>query len=244
VQDCSHPLDAATPTYPGDPPVTVEPHATHDADGYRVTRLGLGSHAGTHVDAPAHTEPDGATLDALSVDRFAFDALLVDCRDVGAHGEISVERLVRAFDDAGVDAPGDADGDTDPVGETDAGPGGDTDVDAGPGGDTDDDAVDLLVCRTGWDAHWGTDRYHDHPHLAPAAAEWCADRGLSVGLDAASPDPFGDADLPAHHALLGSDRVLVENLTNLAGLPRRFRLLAFPLPVAVDGSPVRAVAVP
>jgi kynurenine formamidase len=108
----------------------------------------------------------------------------------------------------------------------------------------DADDVDLLVCRTGWDAHWGTDRYHDHPHLAPAAAAWCADRGLSVGLDAASPDPFGDADLPAHGALLGNDCLLVENLRNLGGLPRRFRLLAFPLPVAVDGSPVRAVAVP
>jgi kynurenine formamidase len=228
VQDCSHPLDAATPTYPGDPPVTVEPHATHDADGYRVTRLGLGSHAGTHVDAPAHTEADGATLDTLSVERFAFEALLVDCRDVGAHGEIGVERLAGAFADAGLDA----DGETEDGGTT-------TDTDTADAAD-----VDLLVCRTGWDAHWGTERYHDHPYLAPAAAEWCADRGLSVGLDAASPDPFGDADLPAHGALLGNDCLLVENLTNLGGLPRRFRLFAFPLPVAVDGSPVRAVAVP
>ncbi|SFR55585.1 Kynurenine formamidase [Halogeometricum rufum] len=91
--DLTMPVEASMPTYPGDPPVSVTPHATHESDGYRVSRLELGTHAGTHVDAPAHTERDGATLGSVPVDRFRFDARLVDCRDVGANGTIGPDRL-------------------------------------------------------------------------------------------------------------------------------------------------------
>lgn len=200
MQDLTHRLDDSTPVYPGDPPVELRPHATHEADGYRVTRVSLGSHAGTHVDAPAHTEPDGATLDAFPPERFSFDARLVDLRARSAGARIGVDDL------PSVDC-------------------------------------DLLVLRTGWDVHWGTDRYADHPALTPAAAAQCADEGYDVGLDAPSPDPHGSADLPAHRALLGANRLLLENLTNLDDLPRRFRLHAYPLALAdADGAPVRAVA--
>jgi kynurenine formamidase len=50
--------------------------------------------------------------------------------------------------------------------------------------------------------------------------------------------------VPAHHALLGAGRVIVENLTNVAAPSAdRFTLSACPLAVAADGAPVRAVAV-
>ncbi|MFB6097237.1 MAG: cyclase family protein [Haloferacaceae archaeon] len=206
MHDLTHPLGDETPVYPGDPPVRLRPHATHGADGYRVTDLRLGTHAGTHVDAPAHTEPDGATVDDLPPDRFAFDARLVDLRPLGDREAVGVDDLAAA--EVAPDR-------------------------------------DLLVLRTGWAAHWGTDRYAAHPFLTPAAATWCAERGLDVGLDAPSPDPRGSEDLPAHRALLGAGRVLVENLAVLEGLPRRFRLHAYPLPLAgADGSPVRAIAEP
>ena len=38
-----------------------------------------------------------------------------------------------------------------------------------PEPDALDAEVDLLVLRTGWAAHWGSDRYRDHPYLTPAA---------------------------------------------------------------------------
>jgi kynurenine formamidase len=116
--------------------------------------------------------------------------------------------------------------------------------------------ADLLVCRTGWATHWGTDRYRDHPSLTPAAAERCRDLGVGVGLDAFGPDPTpsasdaggGDAaddpaGTPAHDVLLGDSLPIVENLCGLDELPTRFRLYAFPLRLrGGDGSPVRAVA--
>jgi kynurenine formamidase len=113
---------------------------------------------------------------------------------------------------------------------------------------------DLLAIHTGHDRHWGSDAYRDHPYLTAGAAQWCADNGYSVGLDAFSPDPTPSVDPdterdaepddhPAHHALLTADRVIVENLTRLGEPPREFTLYAFPLSLpGADGSPVRAVA--
>ncbi len=194
-------------TYPGDPSVSLSPHATHGEDGYRVTEVKLGSHAGTHVDAPAHTEPDGETLGGYAVDRFRFDARLVDVRDFGAREPIP------------------------------------------PGAVPDTDA-DMLVFATGWDAHWGTPRYDDHPYLDPATAERCVDAGYHVATDTLSPDPTptdvaGEDEpngVPAHHALLGAERFVVENLTGLEDLPDRFTLHAYPLAIDADGAPIRAVA--
>ena len=213
THDLTHPLDETTTVYPGDPPVELAPAATHAADGYRVTELRLGSHAGTHVDAPSHTEPDGRTLDDFAVERFAFDARLVDCSEKGAREPIRRDDLP-------------------------------DDIDAG---------ADLLVVRTEWDAHWGSDRYFDHPYLTAETAAWCAERGLNVGVDAMSPDPTPSesgsdradepSGVPAHRELLGRDRLVVENLTNLGDLPDRFEVRAYPLALAADGAPVRAVAV-
>jgi kynurenine formamidase len=127
----------------------------------------------------------------------------------------------------------------------------------GGGTDAVDPAVDLLVLRTGWAAHWGTERYRDHPYLTEAAAERCRARGIGVGFDTFGPDPTPTgsetdgatpasdepAETPAHDALLRGDLPIIENLCGLDGLPDRFRLYAFPLRLrGGDGSPVRAVA--
>jgi arylformamidase len=54
------------PCWPGDPPVEVGRVATLEAgDGYNLTRLALSAHTGTHVDAPAHFLPGGATVEDL-----------------------------------------------------------------------------------------------------------------------------------------------------------------------------------
>jgi kynurenine formamidase len=45
-----------------------------------------------------------------------------------------------------------------------------------------------------------------------------------------------------HEIVLGADGLIVENVTNLEGLPERVRVGFFPLRLAGDGAPVRAVA--
>ena len=63
--DLSHPLATGMPVYPGDPAVTIAPALTVAADGVAVARLDLGSHAGTHLDAPVHVIPGGRTVEEI-----------------------------------------------------------------------------------------------------------------------------------------------------------------------------------
>lgn len=114
-------------------------------------------------------------------------------------------------------------------------------------------AYDMLVVRTGWDEYWGTDRYRDHPYLTAETARWCAENGYSVGLDTFGPDPTPSArperehddepdGYPAHDALFAENRLIVENLRGLERLPAEFELIAHPLALEAEASPVRAVA--
>lgn len=81
------------PVFPEDPPVAVEPRATLSDDGYRVSHLRCGSHTGTHVDAPSHTEADGADIDAFGIDRFSFDAIKLTLRGLEPRAEIEKSDL-------------------------------------------------------------------------------------------------------------------------------------------------------
>jgi kynurenine formamidase len=108
----------------------------------------------------------------------------------------------------------------------------------------------ILVLHTGWDAHWGTDAYFEHPFLTGDAAERVVAAGVrTVALDALSLDETvvgGEpADgFPAHLAVLGAGGVIVENLRGLDGIRSPEPLLSvLPLRFAgADGAPVRAVA--
>jgi kynurenine formamidase len=102
----------------------------------------------------------------------------------------------------------------------------------------------LLLC-TGWDAHWGTPRYAEHPWLDPTAARLLLGAGVrTVGIDAPSIDHPGDATLPSHHLLARTGAVIAENLTHLDAVPAGAQIWLLPLPLAgADGAPIRAVAV-
>ncbi|WP_436911979.1 cyclase family protein [Halosimplex marinum] len=211
--DLTHPLATGMPVYPGTEPVGVEPDATLDADGYRTTRLDLDSHAGTHVDAPAHLT-DGPALDEFPVERFRFDAAAADPRPLDARERVDLDAVRAALT-------------VDPA------------------------EVDVVVVVTGWDRHWGDERYFDHPYLAAEAAAWLADHGCDLGVDTVNPDPTpterageGEPDgFPVHERLFDADRLVVENLRGLDRVPDRFELHAHPLRFAgADASPVRALA--
>jgi kynurenine formamidase len=78
VIDLSMPLDERTPFYPGDPKPRVCAATTIAADGFNVARLELGSHSGTHCDAPFHFLEDGLRLDALPLERFVGPGVVID----------------------------------------------------------------------------------------------------------------------------------------------------------------------
>lgn len=82
--DLTQPLGPDTPTFPGDPAVTLSPVRVHETDGYQVTQVCFGSHSGTHLDAPRHFFPTGATLDSYPLDKLVGPAVVVDVRPSGS----------------------------------------------------------------------------------------------------------------------------------------------------------------
>lgn len=62
--DLTRPIESGMSVWPGDPPVMIERQPGFPF----VSRLCLSSHAGTHLDAPAHFIPDGADVAELSLD--------------------------------------------------------------------------------------------------------------------------------------------------------------------------------
>ena len=105
-------------------------------------------------------------------------------------------------------------------------------------------AADFVLFDTGWDRHWGTERYYrEWSYLSPDLAELLAGSGLKgVGLDTPSLDPISGQE--AHDICAPAGLINLENLANLGSLPTRdFTLLALPLKLEdTEASPVRAMA--
>ncbi|MDA1004156.1 MAG: cyclase family protein [Chloroflexi bacterium] len=84
--DVTVPMRPGMAAYPGDPAVEVDRTAAlADGDAYNLTRLTMGTHAGTHVDAPAHFIADGPTIDAIDVQDLIGPAVVADATSARDH---------------------------------------------------------------------------------------------------------------------------------------------------------------
>lgn len=79
LYDLTQMIRPGMPVYPGTEPPQLSPASTLARDGFCETLLHMTSHTGTHMDAPAHILPGGATLDTLEVSRFCGKAVVIDC---------------------------------------------------------------------------------------------------------------------------------------------------------------------
>ncbi|KQR53400.1 cyclase [Leifsonia sp. Leaf336] len=108
----------------------------------------------------------------------------------------------------------------------------------------------VLLFRTGWSAHYGTERYYAHPFLDADACSGALDCGVrTFGLDAPSIDetPIEEGsgkDYPCHRLIAAAGGVICENLTRLEDVTFADPFVSlFPIPLSgADGAPVRAVA--
>ncbi|MCQ4121241.1 cyclase family protein [Rhodococcus tibetensis] len=95
IVDLSHTIGPGMPVYPGDPVPTLTRHCTIERDGYNVLDVRFGSQSGTHVDAPAHMDATGATVDTLAPELFVGRGVVFDVRDLGARQGITAD-MIRA----------------------------------------------------------------------------------------------------------------------------------------------------
>jgi kynurenine formamidase len=200
MRELSHRITSGMQVYPGDPAVALDLALRLEEDGVDVTALRLGSHTGTHLDAPSHTVAGGRTTGQVGLDELVGEALVIRCRGLAAGSTYGLP-------------------------------------------DLPDRVPPIVIIDTGWGRHFGTTTYLDHPALEPESARALMRHGMRVlAIDTLRPDPTPGHVFPVHEAILGGDRLIVENLCGLEGLPERVRVGFFPLPIDADGAPVRAVA--
>lgn len=103
-----------------------------------------------------------------------------------------------------------------------------------------------VLIQTGWDRHWGTQRYLEgHPFLTEKAALHLRDQGaLLVGIDSPNIDDTRTGMQPVRSVLLGASIPIIEHMTHLDALPLQgFHLHATPPRIVGKGPfPVRAHA--
>lgn len=77
IIDLSRKITPGMQVFPGDPAPEIE---RREAWGFRTSDIRICSHAGTHMDAPAHIISQDVTLDKMPPETFWGLALLVDAR--------------------------------------------------------------------------------------------------------------------------------------------------------------------
>ena len=92
--DVSVLLRPGLPTYPGNQPFELEPvKRIARGDSSNVSKLVMGTHSGTHVDAPKHFFDDKPGVDSLPLDLLIGRARVID---VPVRGGITEQHLAQA----------------------------------------------------------------------------------------------------------------------------------------------------
>ena len=100
VIDLSQTLEDGMLVYPGDPPVRISQVHTLEKQGWQLRVLSMGSHAGTHVDAPSHMDASGHTIDRVPLARFMGKARVVESSAQTFRGHIGL-----VFQEGVIDLP-------------------------------------------------------------------------------------------------------------------------------------------
>ena len=92
--DLTLPIDDQLVLYPGDAvPKLHRLSSISDGAALTASSLEIGCHVGTHVDAPSHFLPDGASLDQLPLSHFHGPAHVFDMGDCKIINETTIRSL-------------------------------------------------------------------------------------------------------------------------------------------------------
>lgn len=92
IIDLSLSLTDGMPVYPGDPELVVQTAADFENDHYLGHSIVMGSHTGTHIDAPAHMIENSKTLSMFPIDTFVGRGKYVAVRE----GEYSLDEVQKS----------------------------------------------------------------------------------------------------------------------------------------------------
>ena len=86
-------LTEDTPVYPGDPKTSIKPAGILSEDGFCDHYISIGTHVGTHIDAPMHMIENGKSLDQIPISQFIGNGRYVrtDAGNFGAVKEANIK---------------------------------------------------------------------------------------------------------------------------------------------------------
>jgi len=190
-----------------------------DGLGWATDTLTLGTHAGTHVDAPWHYAPvsggrKARTIEEMPLEWFFGDGVMLDMRHKAPGSAVNIDDLDIALHNINYELK----------------------------------AGDIVLVQTGADKKWGTDEYFDAGcGMTRESTLWLIEQGVRVmGTDAWGWDrPFwaireefqknGDKSIiwAGHFAGIDKEYCHIEKLANLDKLPSPsgFKVACFPLKI-------------
>jgi len=194
--------------------VDVVPDA--EVRGTMNTVFTISSHVGTHIDAPRHFYADGAPIDEVPLDRIVMrEAVVLDVGPKAPRSAVTADDL--------------------------------------EGTGVEPEPHQIAVIKTGWtDRMWGTPEFWpEMVYLDPSVGDWILARNVSaVAMDCFPEKPFWRMTVAPeerginHKKWLKSGILMIQFLTNLGSIGKRFTLVALPLRLkGMDGSPARVVGI-
>lgn len=215
IVDLSVSLENGMMYYPGDPVPEISPALTLEKDGCRVKKLSIGSHTGTHIDAPSHFVREGKNIEQIELTKCMGKAAVVNLTNLDPCHKITLKDVKEQLPKAGevqvillhtewTEKYGTEEFFLHPYLSKEVA----------------EEFVSLRIQAVGVDM-------------------------LNVDYTCREGELYTEDSTEVHQVLLGNEVVIVENLTNIGAIDFSNPYVMFvPLKISgADGSPVRAVAV-
>ena len=223
ITDLSLTLEEGMMTFPTHwhPVVEITILGRHGVEGRETRKVVLGTHVGTHADAPLHFIPHGKGIDQVPLDVLVGPARVLDFTPCPPLYQIGIPQLQEKL---GVQPGGKADPKL---------------------------PERIILRTDWSEHLGTMRFYNEYPFLSEDAAKWLVENGVRlIAMDMPSPDNPAHSrgtpkDSPNHKVLLGAGVVLVEYVCNLKSLTSdEVELVVLPLKLKdCDGSPVRCIAI-
>lgn len=202
--DLTHTLDAATPSWDGGcgfkQSIKLDYNDCGNGITFRVQQVSMHAGIGTHMDAPSHCDPAGASIESLPLESLVSPCVVIDVsQHMTENYTVTLEDIEDFEHQYGEIMPG-------------------TFVMLRTG------------WEQYWHDAEKYCNNHVFPAVSEAAAEFLLFRNIKgLGIDTLSADR-PDGGFPVHHLLLKAGKYLIENAANLAKLPTTGSyILAFPI---------------
>lgn len=95
IIDLTYHIEEGMTTFssPWHPLVSIKQLGKHGAEGRETRKLELGTHTGTHIDAPLHFVKNGNSIEKILLDTLIGEVTIVDLSYLGENGVLTLEIL-------------------------------------------------------------------------------------------------------------------------------------------------------